>query len=236
MYILEVHEDSIQIGDKLVEINAVSIRFMRRIQISQYEPAEVEFTLHATLDEGEEHVKAGKKLAKDCRSMIKEAFTGLVKAAGKETETPPKAAPPKAVGRPKGSPNKAKAEKEVVTPSSEIPGEASPPLADADLAAEADGSEIPDMGGAPPVVDGPPVSEIPGDDPPVVPVAEKPLTLKELQAFITDQVTKAKVLTSGNIKDVLGTFNLGRTADLGDEQVPLFKDALDLLIAQVAKK
>ena len=81
MYILEVYEDSILIGDKLVEINAVSIRFMRRIQVAQYEPAEVEFTLHATLDEGEDHLKAGKTLAKDSRAMTKEAFSGLLKPA-----------------------------------------------------------------------------------------------------------------------------------------------------------
>jgi hypothetical protein len=152
MYILEVHEDSILIGEKIVEINALSLKFMRRIQISQYEPAEVEFTLHATLDEDEDHLDAGKALAKDARAMIKEAFSGLVKQAEVETETPPAEVPPvekpKAKpkgkgGRPKGSKNKAK-EKTGGTAANDIPDD---PVSSNGVPDGAGNSEIPDTDG-----------------------------------------------------------------------------------------
>ncbi len=95
-----------------MQVTGLSLKFMRRIQLREYEPAEVEFTLHAMLEDDESHLEAGKQLATDARDMIKSAFEGLTK--GKETT--------KKKGRPK------KTQAETVTPPV---ADAGPPVADA---------------------------------------------------------------------------------------------------------
>lgn len=229
-----------------MDINVISMRFMRRIQVAQYEPAEVEFELHATLEDGEDHIEAGKQLAQDAREMIKDAFTGLVNRAKEETEAPqpvvnnntsvettaPPAAATRKRGRPAGSKNKPKEN------TSEIPGEDSPPLADADLSAEADGSEIPSE--APSESNGAaPVSEIPGDDGPTMdgpPVEEQfaVFDLAKLTAYVNDIVTVEKKLTGIQIKEVYRSFGVTRTVDIKKEDVEKVKTAIDILIEQTA--
>jgi hypothetical protein len=202
-----------------MEVTAVGLKFMRRIQISQYEPAEVEFTLHAALEDGESHVDAGIQLAADARAMIKEAFAGLVKG----TE------PTKAKrGRPSEKDKEAaRAKAEADATASGVPGDdktgppTGPPV-----------SEIPDTS--------PPKNEIPSEDGPPVdgpPTEEQgvdPVTLPKLQAFINEVVTKKKLLNTNQIKDVLKTFGVARTVELKKEDVPRMKDALDTLLGAAA--
>ncbi len=65
-----------------MHVHSISVRYMRRAQIKDYEPVEAEVTLSATLAEGEDHKATVNNLMIDAKTGVIES--GL-KAGGKST-------------------------------------------------------------------------------------------------------------------------------------------------------
>ena len=83
-----------------MNVYEISVRFMRRAQVKEYEPMEAEATLKASLSEGEDHNAVAINLMRDARNTVIEA--GLKSGAAKaETTATTAAASDKPQGRPK---------------------------------------------------------------------------------------------------------------------------------------
>jgi hypothetical protein len=216
-----------------MNVYEVAVRFMRRVQMKEYEPAEAEVTFKAQLDEGENHILAANNLMQDAKVAVIE--TGFKSTKGKtETaktvEAPAKteetvAAPVADTGekKPRGRPPKAKP---VVSDDFDA-GEtkAAPAATDEFDSAPATKSDEP----APQVdVDefGEPVTK------PEAPAAkvEEPISVKELQAWVAAHI-QAKRIDADTVKATYAKFGYGRSADTTDEDRPKIKAAIEKLLS-----
>ena len=60
-------------------VSEITVRFMRRVQVKDYEPAEAEVSLRAHIDENEDSSKAGNDLILEAREMVKVGLSGKTK-------------------------------------------------------------------------------------------------------------------------------------------------------------
>lgn len=77
-----------------MQVTDIKVRFMRKIQIREYEPAEAEVALTAFLEEGEEdHAAAIQELMSTAKDGVREGLltTAAGKTAAKTTKAPAKA-------------------------------------------------------------------------------------------------------------------------------------------------
>lgn len=224
-----------------MKIFEISARFMRRVQVQNFEPAEAEITLRAQIAEGETGPDAGdaKEAAQALLLQARGAVHGILLGTLKDktpapiiaTATPqtlapavPKAAEPTepkapvtppvtAEEPPKGRGGKKKKD-------DDIPGD--PPVTTVTAAAK----------GAATITA--PVSDIPDAPPKTAPAAGAPsgITAEELQRYIAQNI-KDKKLNGGVVREILESkeFGVVRLGVLTPEQLVAFKKAVDSKIS-----
>lgn len=176
-----------------MNVYEISVRFMRRAQVKEYEPMEAEATLKANLSEGEDHNAVALNLMRDARNTVIEA--GLKSGAAKaETTATTTAASDKPQGRPK---------KEELVPAAKAadkPAAAPKAAAAAPAPAPAEAPETNEFG-----------EPIGGDT-----AADEPeLTGKELQTWITDLITNKKIAVT-QAKEILAKYGAAGSLQVKD--------------------
>ena len=223
----------------MANVYDVKIRFMRRLQIREYEPAESEITISAQLSDDDDYKDVAQGLLLDARELVKSALTG--KPVGKtetkvtKTKADKKAAKKAPVDEIPADTNSA----------SEIPGDdetvalspaevkkalaaekrkaaaekrklaAAEKKAKAAAAKKAAADEIPSDDGG---------DEIPGDDGD----EDGELSADKLHEFINSMVTSRKVKPK-QIKGILAGYDAARISDVPAENRQDVKDAIELL-------
>lgn len=184
-----------------MNVYELSVRFMRRAQVKEYEPMEAEVMLKANLAEGEDHNAAAVTLMRDARNAAIEA--GLKSGATKAETTATAASSDKPQGRPKKeelTPAAPKADK----PAAEKPAAAKPaakPAAEKPAPAPAAETETNEFG-----------EPIGGEEA----AADEPeITGKELQAWITDLITNKKIAVT-QAKEVLAKYKAAGSLQVKD--------------------
>lgn len=191
-----------------MQVYEISVRFMRRIQVREYEPAEAEVTVKAQLADGEK-----------AESVISDAFkiaSGEVHVSlglAKDTKLPARAKGRTEAEITAAATTKGPDPKPAATTASDIPGEGAPAAKTTAAAASA-------------------VSDIPGDDPapPATATGGESLTPADFSKWIGDQVRNGKV-TSQAITGLYPKFGISRFADLKPEKIPEAKAEIEKLIA-----
>lgn len=174
-----------------MNVYEISVRFMRRAQVKEYEPMEAEVTLKANLAEGEDHNAAAVNLMRDARNAAIEA--GLKSGAAKAETTATAAAEPKQ-GRPK---------KEELTPAAPKADKPAAPKADKPAAAPAPAAEPAETNEF-----GEPIG---GED-----AADEPeKTGKELQTWITELITNKKIAVT-QAKEILAKYGAAGSLQVKD--------------------
>lgn len=176
----------------------VAVRFMRRAQVKEYEPAEAEVSFKANLEEGEDHLAVANGLMADAKSVAIESGlkAGKATATSTSTEAAPAAEAPKNKG---GRPPK-----QTLTPPAEKTTAAAPAAKDEFDSPPAKPAETKP---AAPAAD----DEFAAfDSAPAAPAA--PMTVKELQDWITAQM-QAKKIEVVKVREILSKYGAARTAD-----------------------
>lgn len=187
-----------------MNVYEISVRFMRRAQVKEYEPMEAEATLKASLSEGEDHNAVAINLMRDARNTVIEA--GLKSGAAKaETTATTAAASDKPQGRPK---------KEELVPAAKAADKpaAAPKAADKPAATKPAAAK---PAAAPAPADEPETNEfgepIGGED-----AADEPeMTGKELQTWITDLITNKKIAVT-QAKEILAKYGAAGSLQVKD--------------------
>lgn len=222
-------------------ITDVSVRYMRRVQMKEYEPAEAEVGFKAQLEEGENHILAANNLMQDAKIAVIETALKGNKGGTTRTESAATATTadeaPKAVekdatvsrgrGRPRKNP----------TPTDDF--DTSPAPVKAPVAVTDDFDT--------PVTKPDPVEAIPEPKPttpsptvevdefgdPVTkpePVAdEKPLSVKDLQDWVAAQIQAGKT-NAETVKGVYAKFGFARSTDTTEADRPKIKAAIAALL------
>lgn len=178
----------------------VAVRFMRRAQVKEYEPAEAEVSFKANLEEGEDHLAVANGLMADAKSVAIESGLKAGKATATSTEAAPAAATSTEAPKNKGG----RPPKQTLTPPAEKTTAAAPAAKDE--------------------FDSPPAK--PAETKPAAPAADDefaafdsapaasaaPMTVKELQDWITAQM-QAKKIEVVKVREILAKYGAARTAD-----------------------
>jgi len=210
----------------MVNVYDVKVRFMRRMQVREYEPAESEITFSAQLAEDDDYKVVSEKLILDARELVKSALTG--KPVGKtETKTTKTAAAKKA--------NSVTEIPEDDNSVSEIPGEdetaaTSPAEIKKALAAEkrkvaAEKRKVVaanKKAAAEEAKKKIAAEEIPDDD------DDTELSANALHEFINSMVTSRKVKPK-QIKAIIAEYGAARISDIPEENRIDVKEAIELL-------
>lgn len=207
-----------------MQVYDVSIRFMRRIQIREYEPAEAEVIVKAQLADGESPESAISEAFKLASGEVHVSL-GLAKdtklptrAKGKETATA--TATPAPTPAPKAE-----------TKTSDKPRQAKAPAATDDIPDDTKTATT-----AKPTAS---TSDIPDDSAPATATAatetasDTTMTPAELSKWIGEQVRTGK-LTSVAVAGLYPKFGISRFADLKPEKTGEAKAAIEELIAKNA--
>ena len=213
----------------MVNVYDVKVRFMRRMQVREYEPAESEITFSAQLAEDDDYKVVSEKLILDARELVKSALTG--KPVGKtETKTTKTAAAKKS--------NSVTEIPEDDNSVSEIPGEdetvaISPAEVKKALAAEkrkvaAEKRKVAaakKKAAAEEAKKKIAAEEIPDDD---NDDDDKELSANALHEFINSMVTSRKVKPK-QIKAIIAEYGAARISDIPEENRIDVKEAIELL-------
>lgn len=223
----------------MVTITDVSVRYMRRVQMKEYEPAEAEVGFKAQLEDGENHILVANNLMQDAKIAVIETALKGNKGGTTRTESAATATTadeaPKAVekdatvsrgrGRPRKNP----------TPTDDFdtsPAPVTAPAAATDdfdtPATKPDPVEAipePKPTTPPPQVD---VDEF-GD--PVVKEApaEAALSVKDLQDWVAAQIQAGKT-NAETVKGVYAKFGFARSTDTTEADRPKIKAAIAALL------
>jgi hypothetical protein len=202
-----------------MNVTEITARFMRRIQIKDYEPAEAEISLKAHLEDGEDFVAAGTTLILQSREI---ALTGLRGKTAGETETAvtvtETAKAPTAAEQKKAEAAHKRAEKKAAKEAAE--------------AAKSTDSDIPGDDGdtAKPATDKAD-SDVPGDDIPGETDTETDtddaMTIEDLQSYITSQVSGKKIVVKA-VKEILAGVGASRTSEVKPEDIESVREAIEL--------
>lgn len=210
-----------------MKVTEITARFLRRIQVAEYQPAEAELTIKITSSEESPGPAAG-----DAQALIdtalKQAKTGVINillaATTKQTPTAapvttavaPKPETPATVVPKEEAAPKAASKKKDKPAASEIPDDAAPATPKAVETPKAAASEIPDAGSVPAT---PPAKS-----------GEASMTPVELQSYVTEEI-KAKRLNVPQMRDVMTEFKIVRLGDLDTpDKLNGFKKKIDEVI------
>ncbi len=230
------------------QITEIGVRYMRRIQVRDYEPAESEVSLKAILLDGEDPKSIAVEVMAFASGEVHDSL-GLPRSAKMPVRQTTAAGQSKTTDQFGG----VKDQKTVSTPvgkpapaASDIPGETAPPAQQAKPAAAT--SDIPDGAAAPQqakpaastsdIPDGaaPKTTQAPAQQQQqqqAAPAGDAAMTAADLSKWIGDQVRAAKI-TSAAVKAVYPKFGVTRIVDLKADQVAACKAALDQAIKEHA--
>lgn len=183
------------------KVYEVNVRFMRRAQMKEYEPAEAEVTLKATVDDGEDYKAVASDLMTTAKTTAIESGLKSGKTAESATAAPAAEAPKNVGGRPK--------KQELTPPAETKPAAAAAPKEEPKAAAPAPAAEPDEFG----------EFDTPAAEP------EKPMTGKELQEWITSKLA-AKVIDTSTVKAIVGKY-APRTLDTKEEDRPKIKAEIE---------
>lgn len=200
-----------------MNVTEITARFMRRVQIKDYEPAEAEISLKAHLDDDEDFRTAGNELILQAREI---ALTGLRGKTAGETEIEVKVAV-SAADQKKADAAAKRAEKKAAkeaakAPDSDIPGDDVPGDSDDTKPAKAPDSDVPGDDDVPGETDIDPVADD-GDE----------FTVEDLQAYITAQVSGKKIAVKA-VKEILASAKASRTSEVKPEDIETVRAAVEL--------
>lgn len=195
-----------------MNVHTVRVSFLREKQPKDFEKSTPSIEFSAEVQDGEDHAAAGRQLMRDAVGIAYNALglevpAPVAKKLGTVAVAEPAARAKKAEPKPK-----AQAQTEPVPQTeskrqiSETPEDRRAP--DDDLPADTGVPEEPE------------------------PEAEAPAgltTAAELQVAMTDLVTKRKI-TVAVIKDILGSFGVGRTSDLPADKIPEVWNAIQAAV------
>lgn len=244
-----------------MQVTNITARFMRKVQVKDFEPMESEVSMSAHLEEGEDAMAAGEVLVMQAKTLVITALSA--KVAGKNTASvtsdPAKAAAEsplpgdkKGPGRPPGTGKNQKAQaaqQAAANSGSDIPGDDKPTAASdipgdeqkPNISANPENRVDPnDAGGDIPGDDKPAattVGDLPEDDEFAAAVKEADasakMTAEELQRFITSAITGKKI-TVEQAKKVLADAGYARTTEVPDEKRAEVKAKVEALFPQAA--
>lgn len=224
----------------MAKIYEISARFMRRVQVKEYEPVEAEFTLKAQTEDGDDPVALMAQLGEQVRHAVLSTIKGKFDSTSQpmpadvaEAKATPAAEAPKANGKTNGSIAPAAASSdmpdETETPAAaEKPkrgrpagakgkkAEASSAMPDEDegeAKAEASSSDMPDET---------PAAKADAEDWENAAAEEEEVTAATLTAFISKQVSASKI-TVPDVKAILAKYGAARCADLKPGDLPKAK-------------
>ena len=232
-----------------MQVTDIKVRFMRRVQVREYEPAEAEVSISAQIMEDEDPASAilglmtdakdgvreglltnaaGKTESKTTKAPAKESKAEVAASAAKETETKPaKEDKPKRGRRTKAqieADNKAEEEKRAAakTSASDVPGDDDIPGDDA----KGNISNNPENRVDP--------SEVPGEEDNVSLddlIGGGP-THEDLNELISNAVggTGKKKVAGGAIKEILGGYKAARVRDVAEKDIQKVMDAIQAKI------
>jgi hypothetical protein len=205
-----------------MNVTDVTVRFMRRAQIREYEPIEAEVSLKAALAEGEDYVKIANTLMADAKKAVHES--GLKSSASTDkatTATAPAPAPAADAPKPRGRPpSKPAAAAPAPAPADDFddPAPVNKPAAPAPAPAPA--ADFDDM------------TASPAPAPAAAPAAT--MTLKELQVWTNANIEGNKI-TIDQVKGVWQTFGCSRSSELKPEQYGEARAKIEAIIAANGK-
>ena len=226
----------------MAQVYDVKVRYMRRIQMREYEPAESEVTVSAQLSDNENFMSVGQELILNARALVKSAITGKPvevsdnKNVGKtETKVTKKTAvdeiPEDIRHRVDAIESLAEIEKMAEKDNKKAAATEKRKLAAAERKAkklaekEAAAEEVKKKAA---------VDEIPGDD--EIPsdgenddTSTGNMTTIELQEFINSVVTQRKVKPK-QIKAILAEYNASRISEVPKANCGDVKQAIEKLI------
>lgn len=182
----------------MVEVYDIKVRYMRRIQVREYEPAEAEVTISAQIGEDEDHNDVTTKLMGDAREAVKSGLTGKAPDTNKSKSIQSQVKETKKKN--KDTPKKVK---------TEIPDDIIP-----------DGIE-PDKGSKPekPVKKvstkkkSPPKQVVRDTESEDIPDEPSIMSIKDLQEFVGTAVTSRKIKPA-QIKEIISVYNAVRLSDV----------------------
>lgn len=201
----------------------IKARFMKRVQVKEYEPVEAEVTMSAQLGEGEDAETSAAALMEQARAAVMDSIKS--KSAGKTeatVATVAKAAPVEAVAAPA---KKAAAKPAPADDDFEAPAPAKKATKPAPAPADDDfETPAPAKKAAKPAPEPEPEAE--EDDE----FAVKGISQPDFQSWMTGMVNGGKI-TPKEIKSVYPKFGITRSTDATLEQLPALKAAIEKFIA-----
>lgn len=220
-----------------MQVYDISVRFMRRVQVKEYEPREVEIGIKALIAEGEDHNVSLAKLINEAKSHVALAHGAAAPAAiSSDTVVSTVAELPKvtetASAKPvdkKAAAAAAKAAK-AVAKSTAAPATtpAKPVVSDDDFAPSKTTSED-DFGGTP-ATKAAPVAAVAE---PVVEDWEKAadvITPQALGTFLSAKISD-RTLAVDDVKKILAKYSVALSSQLSESDRAKFKAEIDALIA-----
>jgi len=209
-----------------MNVTDITVRFMRRAQIREYEPIEAEVSLKAALAEGEDYVQIANTLMADAKKAVHESGLKSSASTDKTTTTAspapaPAAAPAADAPKPRGRPpsNKPAAPPPPPAPVDDLDSPAPAPAA-APAPAPAPAPDFDDM------------TASPAPAPAAAPAAT--MTLKELQVWTNANIEGNKI-TIDQVKGVWQTFGCSRSSELKPEQYGEARAKIEAIIAANGK-
>jgi hypothetical protein len=199
-----------------MQLTNVTVRFLKRYQPVQFEPAEAEVSASVAFSEVETDVEANIAAASDLfRSVRREVYTALNRTPPDEPTPPPSA---KKIG--------------VKTEDTTIAGGKGGKKTTKTPPTGAETADFGDAGETAPQAQAPAQQTAPAQSKPApqqaAPSVNISLTLPELQKHLSGLVNSGKV-TPDKVKALYPGFKVNRVAELKDDQIAAFKVALDNL-------
>lgn len=225
-----------------MQVTDIKVRFMRKIQVREYEPAEAEVSFSAFLEDGEEdHAAKADELMLEAKAAVRTGlFTKIEKADATPAEksaakakvdkevAPAKETKPRRPRRTKAqieADNKIAAEKAAAKKAaaeSDVPGDDDIPGDDAKGNISNDPENRVDPDDIPGDDDAAILAELTGDGP----------THEDLNELIGNAVggTGKKKVAGGTIKEILGSYKAARVRDVAEKDIQAVMDEIQAKI------
>jgi hypothetical protein len=205
-----------------MQVTNISARVQRRIQVRDYEPKEVEASVSATLEEGEDHETALASIMHDANVAVENGIKGTPpakKVSSNKAETDEDEDE-----KPKSKPKKAAAKK--AAPKDDLPDEDEKPKS------KPKKDDLPDE-------DEKPKSKPKKDDTPDEDKFgeaedksdDEAMSAAELQKYISGLINN-KQITVAQVKDVMSDFGIKFTRESTEEQRPKIKAKIDKIASE----
>jgi hypothetical protein len=207
----------------MAQVYDISVRFMRRVQIREYEPSEVEVILKAQLSEDDDSATVGGELMAEAKETVRLGLTAKGGKTEAKVEVEKKAEPKKETAAEKKLAKKA-ATKKAADEKKAAKGRAisdDPENRVSDEDAVPDDDEIP--GDEPPAKKAKESNDVPDDD------DDEALKPKDLQEYIQAKIQK-RVITIEAVKEIIRDAGVNKVKDMTPAQCAETKKKIDDLI------